>query len=98
MEENCKIYKRLMKRDIKAIEEISSLEQAKEIIKMLTSSVLCKVKMKRDSYAEDGTDFIFKEGLWYIAEQDQSGVTIWSDDMKTMMFLNYDEVDMFIDE
>jgi hypothetical protein len=38
MEENYKIYKRLMKRDIKAIDEIKSLEQAKEIIKLLLGS------------------------------------------------------------
>lgn len=32
------LYKRITKRDIKAIDEIESLEQAKEIIRMLTSS------------------------------------------------------------
>ena len=31
-------YKRIMKRDPKAIDEIESLEEAKEIIKMLVSS------------------------------------------------------------
>lgn len=32
--------------------------------------------MKKDSHATDGTGFIFKEGLWYIVEQDQYGITI----------------------
>jgi hypothetical protein len=38
MEENYKLYKRLMKHDIKAIDKINSLEQAKEIIKLLLGS------------------------------------------------------------
>lgn len=54
-----------------------------------------RVQMKKDSYATDGTDFVFKEGLWYIAEQDQYGITIYSEDMESMMFLNYDEADRF---
>ena len=37
-----------------------------------------RVQMKKDSYATDGTDFTFKENLWYIAEQDQFGITIYS--------------------
>ena len=52
--------------------------------------------MKRDSYATDGTDFTFKEGLWYIVEQDQYGITVYSEDMESMMFLNYDEADRFL--
>lgn len=32
--------------------------------------------MKKDSHATDGTGFIFKEGLWYIVEQDQYGITV----------------------
>lgn len=55
-----------------------------------------RVKMKKDSYATDGTDFIFKEGLWYIVEQDQYGITVYSEDMESMMFLNYDEADRFL--
>lgn len=55
-----------------------------------------RVKMIKDSSATDGTDYIFKEGYWYIVEQDQFGVTIYSDDMKSIMFLNYDEVNRFV--
>ena len=44
----------------------------------------------------DGTGFVFKENLWYIAEQDQYGITVYSEDMESMMFLNYDEADRFI--
>ena len=57
-----------------------------------------RVKMKIDSNATDGTDFVFKENLWYIAEQDQYGITIYSEDMESMMFLNYEEADRFIYE
>lgn len=55
-----------------------------------------RVKMKKDSCAADGSDFTFKEGLWYIAEQDQYGITVYSDDMESMMFLNYDETERFL--
>jgi len=33
------LYKRIMKHDPKAIDEIESLEEAKEIIKMITGSI-----------------------------------------------------------
>ena len=65
-----------------------------ELLKQLAKSN--RVKMKRDSYATDGTDFTFKEGLWYIVEQDQYGITVYSEDMESMMFLNYDEADRFL--
>lgn len=65
-----------------------------ELLRQLAKSN--RVKMKKDSHATDGTDFIFKEGLWYIAEQDQYGITVYSEDMESMMFLNYDEADRFL--
>lgn len=52
--------------------------------------------MKKDSHATDGTGFIFKEGLWYIVEQDQYGITVYSENMESMMFLNYEEADRFL--
>ena len=55
-----------------------------------------RIRVKKDSHATDGTDFVFKENLWYIAEQDQFGITIYSEDMESMMFLNYDEADRFL--
>lgn len=36
---NYGLYKRIMKRDPKAIDEIETLEEAKEIIKMMTGNV-----------------------------------------------------------
>ncbi len=35
----CELYKRIMKHDIRAIEEIETLEEAKEIIKMMANNV-----------------------------------------------------------
>lgn len=35
----CGLYKRIMKHDIKAIDEIQSLEEAKEIIKMIAGGM-----------------------------------------------------------
>jgi hypothetical protein len=57
-----------------------------------------RARVKKDSYATDGTDFVFKEGLWYITEQDQYGITVYSEDMESMMFLNYDEAGRFLYE
>lgn len=54
------------------------------------------VQMKKDSYATDGTDFIFKKGHWYFVDQYQYGVTVYTEDSSSMMFLNYDEADRFL--
>jgi len=35
----CELYKRIMKHDVKAIDEIKTLEEAREIIKMMASNV-----------------------------------------------------------
>ena len=71
-------------------DNINDIELLKQLAKVN------RVKMKRDSYATDGTDFTFKEGLWYIVEQDKYGITVYSEDMESMMFLNYDEADRFL--
>lgn len=36
----CKLHKRIMKHDVNAINEIETLEEAKEIIKMIESSLM----------------------------------------------------------
>ena len=43
IEKICKLYKRIMKRDRSAIDEIESLEDAKEIIRMMSSVVLSQM-------------------------------------------------------
>lgn len=74
------------------IDNITDIELLRKLAKVN------RVRMKKDSNATDGTDFIFKEGLWYIAEQDQFGITIYSEDMESMIFLNYFEADRFLYE
>lgn len=75
--------------------DIDNITDIELLRKMAKSN---RVRMKKDSYATDGTDFVFKENLWYITEQDQYGITIYSEDMESMMFLNYKEADRFIYE
>jgi len=72
------------------IDNIDDIELLKNLAKAN------RVKMKKDSHATDGTGFIFKEGLWYIVEQDQYGITVYSENMESMMFLNYEEADRFL--
>lgn len=73
--------------------DIDNITDIELLRKMAKSN---RVQMKKDSYATDGTGFVFKENLWYISEQDQYGITVYSEDMESMMFLNYDEADRFI--
>ena len=73
--------------------DIDNITDIELLRKMAKSN---RVQMKKDSYATDGTGFVFKENLWYIEEQDQYGITVYSEDMESMMFLNYDETDRFI--
>lgn len=72
------------------IDKITDIEVLRRLAKQN------RVKLKKDSYSTDGTNYVFKEGYWYISEQDQYGLTIYSDDMESIMFLNYDEVERFI--
>ena len=72
------------------IDNITDIELLRKLAKQN------RVKMKKDSHATDGTNFIFKEGLWYIVEQDQFGITVYSEDMESMLFLNYEEADRFL--
>ena len=46
------LYKRIMKRDPKAIDEIETLDEAKEIIKMLVGSTQC-IKTNNGLYPMD---------------------------------------------
>lgn len=41
-----------------------------------------RVKMKKDCYSTDGHIFKFEKDMWYHVGQDESGVTIISDDGK----------------
>lgn len=55
-----------------------------------------RVKMKKDAYANDGTNYLFKENHWYYVEQDQFSVTIYSDDFKSECCFSYDDVNRYL--
>lgn len=54
------------------------------------------VQMKKDCRATDGTDFIFKKGLWYFVDQDQYDVTMYTEDFSSMACLTYDEAEEYL--
>lgn len=54
------------------------------------------VQMKSDAIATDGTDFVFKKGLWYFIEQDGNSVAIFTTDGSSMACFTYDEADRFL--
>ena len=49
------------------------------------------VQMKQDINANDGTYYIFKKGYWYFLDQDETGITIYTEDSSHACFLDYDE-------
>lgn len=77
-------------------EKFMDIDNITDIETLRTLAKQNRVRMKKDSYATDGTDYVFKERYWYIVEQDQYGVTIYSDNMESIMFLNYDEIERFV--
>lgn len=55
-----------------------------------------RVKMKKDAYANDGTNYLFKENHWYYIEQDQFLATIYSDDFKSECCFSYDDANRYL--
>ena len=50
----------------------------------------CRVQIRKDT--EDNTGvYIFKKGYWYVVEQDQYYVTIYSDDYNYTRLFTYEE-------
>lgn len=58
------------------LDNITDIEVLKSALKKYM------VQMKKDAHSNDGTDYFFKEGLWYYVTQDETGVTIYSDNME----------------
>lgn len=56
------------------IDEMTDIEKLRELAKT------CRVKVLKDCKANDGSDFIFKAGEWYMVDQDEDGVTLYSED------------------
>ena len=53
-------------------------------------------QMKKDAHSNDGTDYLFKEGLWYYVTQDETGVTIYSDNMEHDCIFDYDTAKRYL--
>ena len=65
-----------------------------EVLRNIAKSYM--VQMKRDTEANDGTDYIFKKGYWYFLDQDETGITVYIEDSFHACFLGYDEADIFL--
>ena len=65
-----------------------------EVLRNIAKSYM--VQMKRDTEANDGTDYIFKKGCWYFLNQDETGITVYIEGSSHACFLDYDEADNFL--
>ena len=58
------------------LDNITDIEVLKSALKKYM------VQMKKDAHSNDDTDYLFKEWLWYYVTQDETGVTIYSDNVE----------------
>lgn len=65
-----------------------------ELLRNIAKSYM--IQMKQDTNANDGTDYIFKKGYWYFLDQDETGITVYTEDSSHACFLDYDEADRFL--
>lgn len=54
------------------------------------------IQMKKDVHSNDGTDYLFKKGFWYYVTQDETDVTIYSDDMEHICMFDYDTSERYL--
>ena len=66
------------------LDNITDIEVLKSALKKYM------VQMKKDAHSNDDTDYLFKEGLWYYVTQDETGVTIYSDNVEHDCVFDYD--------
>lgn len=72
------------------LDNITDVELLRNIVKSYM------VQMKQDTNANDGTDYVFKKGYWYFIDQDETGITVYTEDSSHACFLGYDEADRFL--
>lgn len=66
-------------------------------IEILREAAKCnRVKMKKDCYSTDGQTYIFKKNMWYHIDQDETGVSLMSDDGEYWCDLPYEECDRYL--
>lgn len=72
------------------LDNINDIEVLREVAKK------CRVKVRED--VKDDLDvYTFKKGYWYVVEQDQYYVTIYSDDYKYTRMFTYKEASEYLD-
>lgn len=65
-------------------------------IEVLRKAAKCgRAQLKKDISSVNG-DYIFKEGFWYFVEQDEYGVSIFSEDYHNEVTFTYEEVSKFL--
>lgn len=73
------------------IDEITDVETLRELAKT------CRTRVMKDCKANDGSDFIFKSGEWYMASQDEDGVTLYSEEEpESTLSLPYEEIEIYL--
>lgn len=72
------------------LDNINDIEVLRDILKRYM------IKMKRDTNANDGSEFTFKKGYWYFIDQDNTGLTVYTEGGSHACFFNYDVANRFI--
>lgn len=74
------------------IDEITDVEVLRELAKT------CRSKVLKDCKANDGSDFVFKTGEWYMVEQDEYGVILYSEDENNAtLSLSYEDCNLILE-
>lgn len=85
-----------MKSKFYILEGIMDLDNINDIDVLRNLVKRNMVQIKKDLKATDGTDYVFKQGLWYFVDQDEDTITIYTEDCSSAAFLMYDEADRFL--
>lgn len=73
------------------IDEITDIELLRKLAKT------CRVQVKKDIYATDVKNYLFKKGEWYLVDQDETGITLYSEDeANARLFLSYAEAEQYL--
>ena len=71
------------------LDNINDIEILREAAKY------CRVQIREDVVDDDGAYF-FKKGYWYVVEQDEHYVTIYSDDYSYTRLFTYEEASEYL--
>lgn len=71
------------------LDNINNIEVLRNALKNIC------VKLKQDVKSING-DYTFKKGFWYFVDQDEYGVSIYSNDYKYSAYFDYDEASKYL--